>query len=105
MTGLLFTAGVLLLIIGFTIGWVAKRDDAQAYAASRARHFERLARNTALELEAVHRSYRESERVHPATAPAVVHVHVSSPALPVWPGQGLPVLDGQVVAELPRVAG
>lgn len=99
-TGLIWAGGILIAMGWFAIGWVARGQENRHYAESRLRHLAQQAVVAHREPLAYHPRW-DVERV-PAPAPAVVHVHLTAPVLaPRGQPAGLPVVEGQLVHELP----
>lgn len=84
---------ILLLVgglVGGVVGWVAKRDEARRYIASRERYW--AARVAELE------SYSKVAPPSPPATTVVQHFHMNAPS---WSRPAAPVLDALVVRELP----
>lgn len=85
-------------IVGFVVGWIAHRDDNRRYAESRSRYLEQQA-------ELARRDELASPRVRWEAERPVVHVHVTTTALPqpqYW--QQPHVIDAQIVRDHPTIA-
>jgi len=84
-------------LIGGAVGWVAKRDFAEARIKANTAYWHSRVADLEVELE---RLLEQAPVTSPATT-VVQHFHMTSPAAyPVWPAASH-VVEGQVLRELP----
>jgi len=82
-------------LVGFAVGWVAKRDFAEARIKVNTAYWQ--AQLAALESQLLEQNLEQAHPVAPATT-VVQHFHMHAPS---WPAQPARVIDAEVLRALP----